>query len=167
MFRWETYSYRHYDETAEEAFKPWIVMHDWREVIEQEGSNNKTNAYQATLQWAVDQFFPLKTTRKKSTDLPWLDKKTLKLIRNRRRLFWTEGGERTDRWKAERTRVDKIIRDRKRGYMDRQRMHILAEDVGRNFFKHVKNFATFEKPAVFDVRTLLPGQSDSRAVERL
>ena len=44
--------------------------------------------------------------------------------------------------------------------MDTQRSHILEKDAGRNFFKHVKNFATFEKPTQFDVRSLFTDNKD-------
>ena len=48
-------------------------------------------------------------------------------------------------WKDEKKRVDAVIKDRKRGFMDNQRNHILAEDASRNFYKHVKNFTKYEK----------------------
>ena len=78
-FKWETYSYRRYTPEAEELFKSWIVFHDWSEVLNAEGSHAKTEAYQATLTWAVESFFPLKTTRRKNTDLPWMSKGVLRL----------------------------------------------------------------------------------------
>ena len=80
-FRWETYAYRYSTPEAEKAFKQWIVLHDWAAVYEATGSNAKTNAYQKTISQAIDLFFPLKTTRKKSTDLSWLNRGILKLKR--------------------------------------------------------------------------------------
>ena len=156
-FRWETYTYRRYTVEAEEAFKNWIVFHDWAEVYQAHGSNDKTRAYQNTLAMAVDSFFPLKTTRRKSTDLPWMTKGIQKLIKNRKRLYVAEGG---DSWREEKQRIEDIIKTRKRSYMDNQKEHLLAKDASRIFFKHVKNFAAFEKPPVFDVRSLLPGRTD-------
>lgn len=76
-------------------------MHDWVEVIDVSGSNIKANAYQNTLTQAIDQFFPLKTTRRRSDNLPWLDKKTIKMIERRKALFIEEGGVRTAVWKAQ------------------------------------------------------------------
>ena len=126
-FQWESYSYQHRSAKAEEDFKAWIVMHDWNEVITAEGSNRITNKHQNTLSWAIEMFFPLKTTRKTSTDLPWLNKRILKLITNRKRLFVSEEGQRTDTWKAEKKRIDGIIRERKRRYMDTQRGHLFFQ----------------------------------------
>ena len=70
-FTWKEYTYRQYTQAAVEKFKDWIVMHQWHEVFSANGSNNKALAYQHTIQAAIDNFFPLRTTRKKSTDLPW------------------------------------------------------------------------------------------------
>ena len=94
-FTWQKFSYRHYNEASVNAFKDWVVFHDWREVLEREGSNNKADAYQDTLTKALERFFPLKTTRRKSNEHPWMNKKTKK---DRKELFWQEGG-RTGVWK--------------------------------------------------------------------
>ena len=67
-------------------------MHDWRDVYLAEGSNAKADQYQRTITWAVEKFFPKKTTRRRSTDLPWLNKKVLKMISGRKLLFKEEGG---------------------------------------------------------------------------
>ena len=64
-FKWESYSYCHFTQEAEEMFKSWVVMHDWREVYDAVGSNSKTEAYQNTITAAINSFFPLKQTRKK------------------------------------------------------------------------------------------------------
>ena len=125
-------------------FKKWIVQHRWDEVVRESTSNGMAEAYQATITWAVESFFPLKKRQKKSTDLPWMSKKILKQIQNRKRLYWEEGGERTDAWKQEKRRIDGLVRERKKGYMATQKEHILSEDANRNFFKHVKNFSLFE-----------------------
>ena len=100
-FTWEKYTYRHYNEESVQKFKEWVVLHDWKEVLEASGSNNKADAYQRAVGAALERYFPLKTTHRKSTDLPWMNKKTRKMIWDRKKLFWQEGGKRTPVWKAE------------------------------------------------------------------
>ena len=158
-FRWESYSFRHH--------LPRIVFHDWAAVYGASGSNSKTDACQRTLTEAINMHFLLKTRRKKSTDLPWMNKGILKLRKNRKRLFVEEGGDRTAAWKAEKKRIDGTIRERKRGYLDTQRSHILTNDAGRNFYEHVKNFATFNKPKQFNVLAVLPGLTGEEFAEHL
>ena len=169
VFRWEIYTYRHYDQAAVERFKDWIVMHEWREVLGAVGPEDKADAYQATLTKAIDDCFPLKTRKKKSTDLPWMTDGIRKQIKDRKELFAREGGIRTDAWKVEKKRTADLIKKSKRGYMDVQKGHILAEDANRNFFKHVKNFSRLEKPPQFDVRDLreFEGKEDEEIAEEL
>ena len=166
-FTWEKYSYRHFSPESIKLFKDWIIMHDWAEVFGAEGSNKKADAYQKTVVAAIERFFPLKTTRRRSTDLPWLNRKTLKRIDRRKRLFWQNGGKRTEAWREEKVRIEDIVRQRKKEYLKTQKGHILADDASRNFFKHVKNFNTIEKPKQFDVRELLPGKNDVEVTETL
>ena len=108
-FEWETYTYRYFNEQSKKDFKAWIVMHNWDEVLTISGSNAKTTAFQDTLSLAMDSFFPWKTTRRKSNDLPWLNKAVLRKIEDRKRLYWSEGGKRTETWKEEKRKTDQLI----------------------------------------------------------
>ena len=166
-FKWQSYKYRHFSAEGVQAFKEWVVLHPWDEVLTTPDSNSKAEAYQKTIVQAIERSFPLKTMRKKSTDLPWMNRRSRKLVEQRKRLYWEEGGKRTAVWKQEKRRVDEIILNRKKGYLTTQKEHILANDANRNFFKHVKNFSKFEKPKEFNVRDLMPGKSDSEVAESL
>ena len=105
--------------------------------------------------------------RRKNTDPPWLDKKTAKLIEDRKKLYVTEGG-RTDLWKQEKKKTNEAVKKRKRAFFDRQKDNLLAEDANRNFYEHVRNFAKAERPKLFDMREMLPdGQSDKQSAEDL
>ena len=96
-----------------------------------------------------------------------MDRKTLKMIEDRKRLFVEEGG-RTEVWKEEKKRTDIAVKARKRKYFDRQKDHLLAEDANRNFYKYVRNFGKAERPRLFDVRDLMPaGQTDVDSAEQL
>ena len=142
-------------------------MHDWAEVFAAVGTNNKTNAYQRTVVDAINRFFPLRTTKRKSTDLPWINKAVVRMITDCKKLFREEGGKRTAAWKEAKAKTDAKILARKKEYLWTQKDHILAEDANRNFYKHVKNFNTIEKPREFDVRSLMPGKSDREVAETL
>ena len=60
VFRWESYSYRHYSQDAVEKLKRWIVLHHWAEVLGEDGPENKARAYQETVAGAIEDCFPLK-----------------------------------------------------------------------------------------------------------
>ena len=167
VFRWETYSYRKYCDTSVAKFREWVTFHGWSEVLEESTAEGKARAYQETLKKAVEACFQLRTVRRKSTDPPWLDRKTKKLIEDKNKLYVTEGG-RTAVWKEEKKRTDAVVKERKRKFMDIQRETLLAEDAGRNFYRNVKSFSTAEKPKLFDVRDIMPeGLSDQEIAESL
>ena len=123
-FTWETYTYRYFNEESKKNFKAWIVMHDWQEVLAAEGSNNKADAYQNTLNAAMDWFFPWKTIRRRSNDLPWINKAVIKRIEARKRLYWSEGGKRTALWREEQKKTADLIKSRKKEYRDTQKSHL-------------------------------------------
>ena len=72
-FEWIMYSYRYYNKDSEEEFGRWAINHDWAWVIRATTSNAKAAPYQGEVLDAISRFFPLKTTRRKSTDLPWIN----------------------------------------------------------------------------------------------
>ena len=69
-YEWQTFSYRHFTEEGEGAFARWVTLHDWTGILEAPDSNAKTAAYQAAVTEAMDNCFPVRTTKRKSTDLP-------------------------------------------------------------------------------------------------
>ena len=164
-FEWVTYSYRHYTEEACRDFGSWIAAHDWSGVWGAVGSDAKAGAYQADIDSAMNTFFPLRTVKKKSTDLPWINKAVRKKIRRRNRIYKKEG--RSELWKYLKRITDELIKSRKKVYMGRRRQLLTEKDAGRSFFRLVKAFNTPEKPQNFDVRSLRPGLSDGQVAEEL
>ena len=146
-------------------------MHEWWDVLKAGGSDLKAELYQRSLGEVVERFFLLKTRRKKSTDLPWITDGIRDQIRRRRELFASEGGVCTEAWKEEKRKTSDLIRESKRGYMEVQKGHILAEDANHSFKKHFKNFSRLEKPPPpqFDVRNLseFENKEDEEVAEEL
>ena len=69
-FRWLKYSYRYYNDESVKKFRGWVALQDWAKVLSATGSNRKAEAHQTMLDAAIEDFFPLITVRRKSTDLP-------------------------------------------------------------------------------------------------
>lgn len=163
-FEWITYTYRHFTEEAREDFGQWVICNDWADVWGAEGSDAKAEAYQAHIDHAMDTFFPLRTVRRKSTDLPWINRAVRKRIR-RMRVYRREG--RSDLWKFLKNQTDTMIKERKKKYMDMKKRQLTEINTNRSFFRLVKAFNTPEKPQTFDVRSLRPGATDSQVAEEL
>ena len=69
-FKWLKYSYRYLNDESVEKFKEWVVLEDWRSVLEENTSQGKATAYQSTVNAAVERCFPLITVKRKNTDPP-------------------------------------------------------------------------------------------------
>ena len=81
---------------------------------------------------ALKTFFPTKTTRRRTTDLQWINSKIRKKIKQRKAIFKSEG--RTARWRRFKARTDDLIKTRRDNYFVVQKVQILDEDSSRVFF---------------------------------
>ena len=109
---WVSYSYCQFSEDASNAFGRWIVGHDWIDVVMAEGSDRKAEVYQQQIHWAMDQFFPVRTTRRRSSDLPWINKAIKKKIRRRKRIYRKYG--RSFAWKRLKKHIEEMLDERKK-----------------------------------------------------
>ena len=112
---WISYTYRQYSDEARDAFGRWLVGHDWMDVVTAVGSDEKAAAYQSQIDAALDRFFPLRTTRCRKSDLPWVNKALRKKIRRRKRLYKKYG--RSVAWKRLRDKIAETLKERKAKYV--------------------------------------------------
>ena len=164
-FKRLAYSYCYLDPEMIGGFGSWLVSQEWREVFRAEGSNTKAQAYERAIMGGVAMHFPLKTTRRKDTDPPWLNDTVRRKIRRRKAIYRREG--RSVAWKCLKKATLQLLQRRMRVYQDSQRLVLLADDGDRSFFKNVKAYMTKEKPRPFSVSTLFPGKQDSEVAEVL
>ena len=94
--------------------------------------------------WALETFFPKKTTRRKSMDLPWISNRIRKKIARRKAVFKYEG--RLARWRRHKAITDRMIKDRRDRYFANQKIYLLAKDSSRVFFKNVRRYKSADKP---------------------
>ena len=66
-YKWETYSYRHYNEDSVKLFPEWVVICDWDAILSGVTADEKAEAYQGTVVAAIEHYFPLKKIRRKNT----------------------------------------------------------------------------------------------------
>ena len=82
-----------------------------------------------------------------------------------RRVFKVEG--RSGDWRRLKRLTDEMIKRRREQYFAVQKTIILADDGSRVFFKNVRQYKSADKPTVFDVRSLCPGEEDLAVAEKL
>ena len=160
---WKKISFRPFNDSAALKFKEWTMSQDWHEVLGASGSNEKARKFQMALDWDMNEFFPVKTIRRKEDDLPWLNDSALKKIKKKKAVFKDEG--RSRRWKAIEKDLDRYLEKQRLKFLDRERKKFLGKDGAKNFFKHVKSFNSAERPKTFDIRDLKPGASDKEVAE--
>ena len=110
-FEWLSYKYMYYNEDSEKKFGNWIRAYDWSKVMAKKTSNEKANLYQQVVTGALEACFPVITTRRKSTELPWINKRIRRLIRRRRAVFKLEG--RKSKWKRLKKFTEELIKERR------------------------------------------------------
>ena len=158
-YTWLNYSYRYNNEESAKKFGEWIIMKDWSQLLQTPTVDGKADLYQNEINWAIREFFPLRTTKRRSTDPPWISPGVKKLIRARKRIFIDTGG-RTAEWKRMKKIVAKVIEKRCKKFQESQKIALLSEDGGRNFFKQTKNYLSKQRPKAFDVMDMFPGRSE-------
>ena len=97
-----------------------------------EGSNRKTKTYQVEVTDAIEHFFPLKNTKRRSGDLPWINH----AIRQRKAIYCRES--RSAAWKRLKKVTNEMIQKRREKYILIQKDNLFAPDPNRASFKNVK-----------------------------
>ena len=114
--KWLKYSYCKYTKEGDAAFGEWLADHPWAETV---GSpSDKAEALGTTLDWAMNQLFPLISRRLRSDQDPWINKYLEAMIERRKKFFKIQG--RSKSWKKVKKKTEELIRERKRGYLGYQ-----------------------------------------------
>lgn len=62
------YTYRRYTEDGATAFKEWIKVRDWTDVVSLTTTDDKAEQLGKILEEATEKFFPLTTTTRRESD---------------------------------------------------------------------------------------------------
>ena len=163
--KWEEFSHRPYTAAGEAGFLADIAQQDWGPLMDMHDSNTKVDLLHAVLNDLLNRHFPLKTTRRKDTDLSWIDDKARKMIKKKAAVFKAEG--QSERWKEMRDKIDKHLEGRQESFLAKQRDKFIGPQAHVSFFRNVKNFKNPERPKEFDIRELCPGQPDMEVADQV
>ena len=163
--RWEVYTHRPYTTAGERGFIEEMAAADWTDVVQKSGPNGKVEVFHSRIEDMVDRHFPMQTTRRKESDLPWLDKRARKTIKKKNAVFKAEGP--SPRWESIRASLETYLDKRRERYLEKQREKFTGPNASANFYRNVKAFSTAEKPKQFDVRNLCPGKSDAQVADEI
>ena len=162
---WHTFTHRPYTTAGEKNFMDEIAKQDWSQLLSLAGSNPKVDLLHGILSDLLDRHFPLKVSKKKSDDLPWMDDRARKLIRRKAAIYKSEGA--SARWQAARIGVEEYLEDRRERFLEKQRDRFIGPQAHVSFFRNVKAFKSPEKAKEFDVRELCPGKTDQEVANEI
>ena len=161
--KWTKVTFRPYTLSGAAEFEQLLSKESWQTVLSATGSNNKQRALQRILDSATDACFPLKTSRKREDDLPWMNDVARKKIKKKKAVYRDEGKSR--RWEALLADLERYLAARQEIYLQKQRDNLLTDNADKNFHKNVKSFKSHEKPKEFDIRSLRPEESKESIAE--
>ena len=87
-YKWLSYSYRYNNPESSKKFGEWLIAKDWAELVQLPTSDAKAELYQKEMNWAMENFFPLITTKRRSIDPTWINGTVKKMIKGRKRVFF-------------------------------------------------------------------------------
>ena len=163
--RWESYTYRPYSTAGERNFLEEISRHDWSPLTSLATVNDKVDLLHQVMNDMLNRHFPLKTSRRKETDLPWLDNPARKMIKKKQAIYKAEG--QSARWQSMRDKIEAYLEGRREAFLAKQRDKFTGPQAHVSFFQNVKAFKSAEKPKDFDVRDLCPGKPDQEVADEI
>lgn len=131
------------------SFGTWLQNQDWHEVLNAQGTQNKTNVFYQILDCANDLFFPVKKKKVHNNDKPWVTSHIKNLIIARQRAFENDDKE----WRKLRNRVKREIIKAKSSYHV-NRIRMLQKTEPRKWHQQIKNVTNNRKS---ELRIDIPG----------
>lgn len=119
------------------AFGQWITAYNWRPVLNSTSTQDKTDCFYQILQGQVDNYFPVKTTKRHSNDKPWMSSRIRNLIQKRQRAF-SQG--KSQLWRFLRNCVNRAIIQAKRSFTS-TRLDRIDPAQPRQWYATVKQIA--------------------------
>ena len=157
--KWETFTHRPFSVRGGEAFVQELAGTTWDPVYQELTANGMATKYQQMIDDLMNKHFPEKTTKRKESDLPWLNGVAKKMIKKKNAIYKAEG--KTDRWTRQCNKIEAYLDGRKESFLERQRDKFSGPDAARNFFRNVKAYKSAEKPKEFSIQSLRPNNTEA------
>ena len=163
-FEWVRFSSRKITDAAREEYDK--RMRDFRWDMLEGTPDDIANQLHHHIQSITNDCFPLKNHKVRSTDDPWIDEETRKMIERRKDLFSNKGRESTD-WRQVKSATTNMIRRRKKRFYDKECMKLSAPGAHNIAYKALKRITNTESTTNWDVRQLRPELGEEELAEAL
>ena len=153
----DIFTYRKFTKEGEERFKEGLLNIDWQREFKDTEDNptELVGIMQGKLDELTERCFQNVTRTIKSTDPPWITKAIKKQIKTRKRVY-EKGRKRTDAWKIEKAKSDKMIGESKKRFFDKQTEKLTEKGCHTLPYHAIKMLKTTDNPKLWDVRDIRP-----------
>ena len=159
------YSYRKIEDNGVLKFGEWVARQDWTRIRSIQDVDEQVEALHEAFEKGMNEAFPFRTRKKKSTEPVWMTDEIRSLIATRRKLF--RRMKRKGRWKEIKALVAKKVKDRKEGHSKYVRDKFTKDKCSKNFYRSINAIMRGCEQEAWDVRTLFDGKSDVQIAESL
>ncbi|CAH1245962.1 RET [Branchiostoma lanceolatum] len=116
------------------SFGQWITQYQWDDVLEAQGTQNKTSTFYRILTQAIDTHFPSKVVKTHAQDKPWISPVIKNAIKLRHRAFEEQDWA---TWRTLRNKVQRAIKRAKSEFY-RNRVQKLKKENPSAWYKELK-----------------------------
>lgn len=157
---------RKFSAKSEEKFCSLIENFDWSYINNFIGAESKCAFLHEKIEEFKDICFPIKKSRIRSDEDPWITDHIRKMIKKRNATFQSDGRE--ERWKNMRDNVRLQMERSKRAYYDREVEKIRNASNKRGLaYTALKNLSSAERPKPWAVTDIDWGREEEELVEEL
>ena len=162
----ESYSYYHVDEQRIRSFGNWWNKQDLTSIYNCDSSTDMVRALHTLFDAGMQANFEYKTRNKKSSEPCWMADWIRDLIKDRRRVFRTDG-RRSARWRDFKKKTSKIVRSRRSKYNQQILTKFREDNNPGNFFKHVDGLLGNNNKPRWSLLALFPGSTPKQTAEKM
>ena len=151
---------------GEEKFCFLVENFDWSQIYRIETPNEKVEFLHREIERMKDVCFPIKRTRVRSDEDPWITDYIRRLIKRRNSMFRVDA--RGEKWKKMRDQVREKIQLSKNAYYEREVEKIKSASGNRGLaYTALKNINCSERPKSWNITDLCPDKSEEELVEEI
>ena len=161
--KWEFYSYRPFNDRGADAFVSELSNYSWDGIYTVSNSNEAALVLQHVLDDMMDRHFPVKTCKRKDTDLPWFNETARKMVKKKQAIYKAEG--QSVRWQRITEKLERYLDKGRQTFLQNQRDKITGPDASKNFFKNIRAFKGVDRPKEFNICDIRPGKPEHDVAE--
>ena len=158
-----SFTFRPITTKGNDTFKQYMVQHDWSELTSFTCASKAADELNKILQHYFELSFEEKTRKIRSTDPPWLDGPTKRLIRKKRCIYRAEG--KSIRYEIAAEECQAAINLRKKRFLDNITAQIKDPKDRKAYYRAVNMLKTKEFAIPWDITNLFPDSTEPEIAE--